>query len=327
MPGIITHYLCGLESINKTKSPYIKSLVLKHQNVFNLGTQGPDFLFYYKAWPWKDSGKIPDIGKVLHRKKISLIFSEMMKFIDSQCSSKKEVLSAYFLGYLCHYFLDANAHPYVFYKTGFAISDKDDPLKYTCYHIEFETNIDVLMLRKILNLNPYELNVPKIIRIKKTDAEIVGSMYEHIVEKVLNEKIYTAQVVTSINDMYSIQLKLRDSLGLKKTLANILGSHNIISSLIYPLEVKDNIDYLNLEKKFWCLPWNESSKLNSSFDDIFADAVSEILEIYDAYSEYVLDNKSSTELLEILGNRSFNSGADCNLNVKFKYFDCIFETE
>ena len=39
-----------------------------------------------------------------------------------------------------------------------------------------------------------------------------------------------------------------------------------------------------------------------------------------------IDNKIPIDdALELIGNRSFSSGLDCDMDVKFKYFDCIFE--
>ncbi|AHM57949.1 hypothetical protein EAL2_808p04460 (plasmid) [Peptoclostridium acidaminophilum DSM 3953] len=336
MPGIITHYLCGLEAIKQTKSQDIKSIVSRHQSVFNLGTQGPDFLFYYRAWPWADSEGIPDIGKKLHRKKIKATFSQMLEYLEGQDAPERDILSAYLLGFICHYILDVHAHPYVYYKTGFARSEQDDAMKYVYYHRLFETTIDVIMLKNTMNLTPHSLNVPEIIKVSEYESKIIAEMFEHVILHVHGDNVTASQAATAINDMYSIQRRLDDPAGLKRLLISklehIKGGYPLISSIIYPQKTSDNLDYLNLmdylnlKKGVWRLPWENSVEYNSSFVEIFNDAVSETLSIYEHFTLNSGENQNHKRLLELLGNRSFTTGEDCDLDIEFKYFDCIFET-
>lgn len=330
MPGLITHYLCGLEAIKQTKSQHVKAIASKRHSVFNLGTQGPDFLFYYRAWPWADSEGIPDIGKKLHRKNIKATFSRMLGYVKSQNAPERDILSAYILGFICHYILDVHAHPYVYYKTGFARSEKDDALKYVYYHRLFETTIDVLMLKRILNLAPHRLNVPEIIKISEAESKVIAGMFEHVIRNVHGDNITVSQAVTAINDMHTIQRSLDDPSGLKRLLISKLehmkGSYPLVSSIIYPQEIRDSLDYLNLKKESWHLPWDNSAEFNSSFVEIFDDAVRETLNIYGQCYLGVGKVQNYNMLLELLGNRSFTTGEDCELDIEFKYFDCIFES-
>lgn len=330
MPGLITHYLCGLEAIKRTKSQYVKAIALKHPKVFNLGTQGPDFLFYYRAWPWADSEGIPAIGKKLHRENIRAVFSQMLEYLKSQNALERDILSAYMLGFMCHYILDVHAHPYVYYKTGFARSEKDDALKYVYYHRLFETTIDILILKRILNLTPHQLNVPEIIKVSEAESKAIAGMFEHVIRTVHGDNITVSQIVTAINDMHFIQRRLDDPSGLKRLLISklehMIGSYPLVSSIIYPREISDSLDYLNLKKESWHLPWNNSAEFNSSFVEIFDDAVCETLNIYGQFDLNAGESQSHKRLLELLGNRSFTTGEDCEVYIEFKYFDCIFES-
>jgi|GEM_PF-329919 len=330
MPGMITHYLCGLEAIKQTKSQYVKAIVSKHNSVFNLGTQGPDFLFYYRAWPWADSEGIPDIGKKLHREKVKATFSKMLGYIKGQNAPERDILSAYMLGFICHYILDVHAHPYVYYKTGFARSEQDDPLKYVYYHRLFETTIDVIMLKRIMNLTPHKLNIPEIIKVSESESKVIAGMFEHVIRNVHGDNITVSQAVTAINDMHTIQRRLDDPSGLKRLLISKLehmkGSYPLVSSIIYSQEISDSLDYLNLKKESWHLPWDSSAEFHSSFVEIFEDAVRETLNIYGQFNLGPGDGQNCNMLLELLGNRSFSTGEDCDLGIEFKYFDCIFES-
>jgi len=54
MPSLFAHYLCGKKTLELLKNDYRQKLCLYSQ-VFNLGTQRPDILFYTKkTWslPW-----------------------------------------------------------------------------------------------------------------------------------------------------------------------------------------------------------------------------------------------------------------------------------
>ena len=50
MSDIYVH-LKAADEIYNNSSTAIKLIIEKHRNVYNLGAQGPDFLFYHRIYP------------------------------------------------------------------------------------------------------------------------------------------------------------------------------------------------------------------------------------------------------------------------------------
>lgn len=285
MPGIITHYLCGDEMIKALNNIELKNLLIQYRQVFNLGTQGPDILFYYRVWPWSNNDGVSHIGDTMHEKNVTLFFKEALKYILSTKESTRALLTAYICGYGCHYSLDSNTHPYIFYRTG------ED----SAFHRHFETSLDFIMLQRLKNKNPWEIKPYNLTKIGNIEALTIGKMYNHILNKVYGINIEESQIVTAIKDMSNVQRALMDRTGIKKKL---LHKAPLISNMIYPLKINDNIDYLG----------------NSSFIEMFQKSVKESEEIC-----IKLYNDSLSEILlleneDYIGNRSFTTGLDCDLS-------------
>jgi hypothetical protein len=307
----------------------IKKHISSFRNVFNLGTQGPDLLFYYNAWPWTKSKGIPEVGNRLHDAKTGQFISEALKYSSCSEEEKKNLLTAYLYGYLCHYALDCHTHPYIFYKTGFVRKDEKYSDKYTCYHRMFETALDVFMLERELGLKPSEFNASEKIRISGQASAAIGEMHSFMLEKLYSENISTAAVCQAITDIAAVSAALRDRTGIKKLLLEkvekLMGKCPMYSSMILPLAIKDRRDYLNLLHNTWSLPWDPESRHTDSFPDMFEAAAAEAAKLCTAVSSYIYDGAEIEEVMSLIGNRSFSTGMDCSLDNEFVTYDCIYE--
>ena len=284
MPGLITHYLCGDETIKNLSNVELKDLLLKYRQVFNLGTQGPDILFYYRVWPWSNNDGVSAIGDTMHEKKVTLFFKEALNYIVATNENIRDLLTAYICGYGCHYCLDANTHPYIFYKTG------DD----SAFHRHFETSIDFIMLQKLKNKRPLEIKPHTLIKTKDNEALEISKMYSHVLNKVYDISIEAHKVNIAIKDMSSVQRALLDRTGIKKKL---LSKAPLISNMIYPLKIEDSVDYLD----------------NSSFLQMFKKGVEESEEICNNLYKDILTKSILLENEDYVGNRSFTTGVNCDL--------------
>lgn len=329
MPALLTHFLCGNAMLELIENNQIKNSILNHRNVFNLGTQGPDIFFYYGAWPWSKSNGIKELGDRMHKEKTGEFISEALKYALRSDEASRDVLTAYMCGYLCHYVLDCHTHPYIFYKSGFVRKGETYISKYTCYHRMFETALDVLMLAHELGKKPPEFKAFIHISIPRKTSLLIGDMYSEVLGKVYNADINPKLVCRAIADMTRIAAVLRDKTGAKKVLiSNIeegLGRLPMFSSMILPLEVKDSLDYLNSSNSAWYLPWDDSLVLTSSFTEGFEAASMESKKLTETILRYMTGDQDLESVMALIGNRSFSTGQDCNLNLEFKFFDCIFE--
>ena len=133
MPAAYAHYTFGrrvLEELNIELRENINNNI----ELFHIGLHGPDILFYYK--PLK-SNEINKLGHEIHRISADSFFERARAIISV---SGDERASAYVAGFICHYMLDSQCHPY--------IRTREDKIS----HNEIETEFDrAVMLKDSLN--------------------------------------------------------------------------------------------------------------------------------------------------------------------------------
>ncbi len=109
MPAFLTHFLFGqkvLETLADTRA----ALAAENEpDAFSWGLQGPDVLFFSKK------ASVKSAGRLLHEKNAGSFFFEGKRLLDGCSGWKKSVGESFLLGFLCHYYLDSRAHPFVFY--------------------------------------------------------------------------------------------------------------------------------------------------------------------------------------------------------------------
>ena len=117
MPALYAHLRFGEEVAKLLPAPY-KQLIQAYPEAFALGTQGPDVLFYHK--PLK-SNEIKARGTLLHTWSGEKFFlAQGAKLLANTPNGNAEdilttngALAAYTCGFLCHFTLDTNCHPYI----------------------------------------------------------------------------------------------------------------------------------------------------------------------------------------------------------------------
>ena len=140
MPAFYTHLRFGREVLNTLPEPYTK-VVEQFPEAFDLGTQGPDVLFYHKPLKSNDIRKRATIVQALSGEKFFLAQGEklLINAPDGEINSLFEnngALAAYTVGFLCHFVLDAICHPYVDENSTEALS-----------HGKIESEFDKALLR------------------------------------------------------------------------------------------------------------------------------------------------------------------------------------
>ncbi len=111
MPAFVTHSLFGETVLDKLARKDIKNQILLYPSAFEWGLQGPDPLFF----SIKDREKLVHAAETMHKSGTKELFFSIKHLITASENKKKEIGLSYFLGFLCHYYLDMNAHPFVYY--------------------------------------------------------------------------------------------------------------------------------------------------------------------------------------------------------------------
>lgn len=176
MPTTYAHYTFG-KNVLKNINEEIREKINKNIDLYNIGLHGPDILFYYK--PLKPN-KIIEMGNEIHEKDASAFFEKAKKTILT-CENYDGAL-AYIAGFICHYMLDSECHPYIRLKENI-IS-----------HNEIETEFDRYLMLKD-NLNPITFKpthhiVPKIENAECVSWFFPGTKAEEILSSLKSMKFY-----------------------------------------------------------------------------------------------------------------------------------------
>lgn len=107
MPGFYTHARFG-ENVLEDLKPEIKERMKEYEDLFYIGLQGPDILFYYKAYKGND---ISRKGYAQHGLPGKAFFQPARTIIE-ECENADAAFS-YIAGFICHFTLDSQCHPYI----------------------------------------------------------------------------------------------------------------------------------------------------------------------------------------------------------------------
>jgi hypothetical protein len=136
MPAVYAHYLFG-KKVFRALPKEEKQLIRKERDAYLLGLHGPDLLFYY--YPICKN-RINQQGVRLHKELAADFFDRGHTLYDQK---KDETLRAYLYGFLCHFILDSECHPYVQYY----MEEKH------LGHLEIETELDRYLM-KLQGMDP-----------------------------------------------------------------------------------------------------------------------------------------------------------------------------
>lgn len=171
MPAVYAHYKFG-KQVYQVLPKDIRQIVRENAPAYWLGLHGPDLLFYYHPY---GKNRVNQLGVQMHREPARLFFEKGRKTYQRRPSY---VLLSYLCGFLCHFMLDSECHPYINRYM------KERRLG----HLEIETDFD----RKLMEedgLNPVTHNCTRhLIRDLDTE-EAIASVMDGVTTEEVDESI------------------------------------------------------------------------------------------------------------------------------------------
>ena len=158
MPDAFAHQHFG-DLVFKELPGDLKYRITPHLGLYNIGLQGPDFLFFYN--PLK-SNEVYDQGSLLH-KQSGREFWKISADTLRTTSMDHEASLSYLLGVMCHYSLDSICHTFVNQY------EKDQGVT----HSDMEGEFDRYLMAS-LNLVPQAVDQVKRFRPKREYAEVIA---------------------------------------------------------------------------------------------------------------------------------------------------------
>ncbi len=320
MPGFTTHYLFGVNNFRhlqrKSACGALVQSIGRHKTVFQLGLQGPDIFFYHLSSQVRKDRP----GSIAHTSRTGDFLSCLIESPELfWAGDEKEIAQSYVSGFIGHYILDTQMHPYVYYMTG-----SGDALKKKGYasHIALESDIDAALLMRYAKCLPSQFPSGKTISFdshtRAIVADILYFVYHNIFPELELRKPFLSRAILSMQIgarlIYNPHNYKRHLFGMAE---QIIFGHPVISPVIPSDHLTSSEDPLNLQHKKWHNPWAENSCSDSSVPQMIKKASSRYMEalgllnsLYtaDAFTEESDVLKEKLKLL--IGQQSFHTGLD-----------------
>ncbi len=166
MPAVYAHDSFGVAVRNRMMED-LKELTTKYDKAYRDGLQGPDiFFFYHPFYPnW-----VQKYGQNLHHSDASGFFRHAISVLREKGRDSEEY--AYLLGFICHFTLDSQSHPYIakqIEKSGVA-------------HMEIEAEFDKYLMR-LDGLDGVRFPVSNLIHADEETAQAISSFFPSVSEK------------------------------------------------------------------------------------------------------------------------------------------------
>lgn len=326
MPNIITHKIFAEEVYKKCKRKDIKEILEKHFQLYYIGSNGPDFLFFYHMKPletMKDH-TLNHIGSDLHSGHVNDFYESAIQSIkNEQDLFTKESELAYLMGHICHWALDMMTHPYIFYRTG------DCKGESAGLHHRFESMMDAMMLKRYHDLDIADYRSYEICQFDEEMLKAIARIYVPAVKHALHQEIKVYQLREALTSWKDIQALLYDpnhkKVKLVKAVEKLINKPWLISGNIVPKWIDETFDVLNLEKNVWIHPCDEAVASDASFLELFEQAIDLALLVLDKVYGCVEYDADIQNVLNLLADRAYDTGRE--EGVKMKHFDVIYHNE
>ncbi|WP_276354126.1 zinc dependent phospholipase C family protein [Cohnella caldifontis] len=301
MPNIWAHIQFGREAVSE--GPLREQLDARAwKTAFQLGCQGPDFLFYHRFLPWQASTDLNRLGNLMHGVRCGPFLLSLMDGIKDRDAS--DPAFAFSFGFLLHHVLDRNLHPFVFSRSGFR----------KWHHQRYETAMDAVILHRRAGISTGRVPVaPEIDAggglpggFSRTFHGLLLACYPALAQRILPEQLDEA-----VRNMVRAQRLFFDPAGWKRLLLRRQLEP------FSPPRVLPDWDVLNDARRPWVDPTDRTRFRTESADDLWDAALADARETGGAALAWLLGGKGADserrrgEFARVLGDVSYETGLSC----------------
>ena len=310
MPAFCTHYLFMKDMKNVIKDTLNFDM---NESAASIGTQGPDIFFFHRAIPILMPGiTCRKIGSVLHRIKAEDIFGAFADYL--KMSEHKDIAKSYIYGFILHYALDRNCHPFV-YAYENKIKEKKRFLHHNSAHNMIEMEMDAYLLYVKLNIsNSAQFDSAKTFAASDEEMAEISKLLSYVIKRTVNKNINEAKIQRAIKDTAKLQKLLRDRYGILTILCKITDTvlapliwHYKFSSMIKPKDWKKYSEYVNIKNDDWRSPYDMDKIRNESFLELYEKSKVDALALLEGFERIL---KGEAESKDVTNNISFLTGCE-----------------
>ena len=312
MPGFLTHYIAGQALLN-VLDPEIQEIIKPSEQLYNIGTQGPDIFFYYVPGLLRKRSR--GVGSLMHLCDLGPFLVHMARLVETfENVEDKKIVFSYISGFIMHYMLDANAHPYVYARTH---KNNAPKIHNSAEHRKFETAIDVAMLKLVSGEKPANYSQWTLIDAPSNEMLAVSAVMSKALMEIYYRNVLSKEIYKAMRYMVQFTKLLQSRNGRRKRwmeiTENLTIGEALYSSMVHmqTLTEAEQHNFLNTQKEPWQSPWEKSQVYSDSFVERYELAIKEGIKMVETLYEFLfIDNTTS---LDIFGNRSLKTGLTCSM--------------
>ena len=290
MPDVAVHAAFGREvraELGKEAAERIRDVP------YTFALFGPDIWFMYQPWKRREGR-----GRRMHTTRTGQFLTALAE--RAKQSRHPEELFSYLAGFLCHYALDAETHPYIIHMT-------EEKTHFPRGHMSFEHSLDKAEMERagvwggkhpVTDFYFPKLRLPEEMRedIDAVFLEVYG--WKHT-WKALNHSLPRYRICYRV---------LENPRGLFTRLA-ARTKHPVLCSLAYARSHFEGTDVENTAGAEWTHSHDASERSAAGFGEMKDKARRDAAEMIEAAYRYIfLSEISREELAGRIGSRSYLSG-------------------
>lgn len=181
MPALYAHDRFGKKTA-ALLSPELQKIISDHEPQFRIGLQGPDIFFFYHPW---GQNRVRRYGSHLHHVSALPFFRHAARVVRGQGRDTAEY--AYLLGFICHFTLDSECHPYVterIEESGVA-------------HLEIEEEFEKKLLR-LDDRDPLAFPLATLVPEDEETVRAIAPFYPSMNEAIVQESLHDLRLVKKL---------------------------------------------------------------------------------------------------------------------------------
>lgn len=309
MPAFATHYIFFEEMKEQIEKEFGFEL---NEKVAGVGTQGPDIFLFHRLWPPVTIYKaLFGTASLIHSEKPDKLFDAFAAYLEK--SENKDVAKSYIYGFILHYALDRNCHPYV-YAFQNQITEENKKIHSLAAHNVVEHAVDTYLLYHRKNVYPPSLfNPEETFTSNPEELTEIAKLMHFVILNAYGKFVEESEIVKAICDTAELQSTLSDKNGkatkiahtIERPLGPVIGYFKLSAS-IKPKDLEIADKYANIKNREWTSPYDGVTK-SESFEDLFEKSKPDAIELIKGFNEICEGKKNG---FDVTKNISFLTGLE-----------------
>ena len=210
------------------------------------------------------------LGNRMHSEKTDELFAALSRAVRDLSGDAQEIAAAYFYGFVCHYALDSEIHPYVYCRQ-VQFCTENPKLSASAVHSRIESDIDYLLYERACHRHITEFDPEERYQLSSVEQAVLSVMLHAVLKTVYGADVSTHELRRSFAEMTSWESFLYSESravyrGAKKAEA-LLGRGALLTGHM-KLE-RPMWDALNLAHQPWHNLWKPNEIRTDSVPELF----------------------------------------------------------